>query len=202
MKCSNEMLQNLPPVFFGAYFILCSLLMVYVDINQGIQNYQKTMWVFVHIPKIWHILKPFAGTFHQASVILLFLKKSGNLSEKWVEHKFSKLICFRFFWTNFADFSKFRCASLQNRNRLTDPSLLRKKVGQKIKKFKGSDTSKDELKNKAAELNAAKDELLEDFRTGFTKIPNEVIKGVTNREQNAIDKLDDVIQNLFEMKIK
>ena len=81
-------------------------------------------------------------------------------------------------------------------------TILRKKVGQKIKQFKGSDTSKDELKNKAAELNAAKDELLEDFRTGFTKIPNDVIKGVTNREQNAIDKLDDVIQNLFEMKIK
>ena len=83
--------------------------------------------------------------------------------------------------------------------------LLRKKVGQKIKQFKGdrpNSTSKDELKNKAAELNAAKDELLEDLRTGFTKIPNEVIKGVTNREQNGIDKLDDVIQNLFEMKIK
>jgi len=80
--------------------------------------------------------------------------------------------------------------------------LLRKKVGQKIKQLKGPNTSKDELKNKAAELNATKDELLEDLRTGFTKIPNEVIKSVTNREQNAIDKLDDVIQNLFEMKIK
>ena len=68
--------------------------------------------------------------------------------------------------------------------------------------MKGPNTSKDELKNKAAELNTAKDELLEDLRTGFTKIPNEVIKSVTNREQNAIDKLDDVIQNLFEMKIK
>ena len=68
--------------------------------------------------------------------------------------------------------------------------------------MKGPNTSKDELKNKAAELNAAKHELLEDLRTGFTKIPNEVIKSVTNREQNAIDKLDDVIQNLFEMKIK
>ena len=75
-------------------------------------------------------------------------------------------------------------------------------MGQKIKQLKGPNTSKDELKNKAAELNTTKDELLEDLRTGFTKIPNEVIKSVTNREQNAIDKLDDVIQNLFEMKIK
>ena len=62
--------------------------------------------------------------------------------------------------------------------------------------------SKDDLKVKAKELNAIKDEVLEDLKTGFTNLPEDVVNAVTDRKKNGVVKLDSVVQELFELKIK
>ena len=62
--------------------------------------------------------------------------------------------------------------------------------------------SKDDLKVKAKELNAIKDEVLEDLKTGFTNLPEDVVNAVTDRKKDGVVKLDSVVQELFELKIK
>ena len=61
--------------------------------------------------------------------------------------------------------------------------------------------SKDDLKVKAKELNAIKDEVLEDLKTGFTNLPEDVVNAVTDRKKDGVVKLDSVVQELFELKI-
>jgi hypothetical protein len=43
--------------------------------------------------------------------------------------------------------------------------------------------------------------LLEDLRTGFTKLPTEVVKNVEGRTAGAINTLEDVISELFHLKL-
>ena len=84
--------------------------------------------------------------------------------------------------------------------------LLRKTVSAKIKDFKenSEEVSKEDLKAKAAEFNAIKDEVLEDLRTGFAPLSKEIVAGVSEKKSTAddIEKLNVVVQELFEMKIK
>ena len=80
--------------------------------------------------------------------------------------------------------------------------LLRKTVSNKIKQCKEFKKSKEEVKEKASELNAIKCELLEDLKTGFTTLPEDVVVSVTNGKKEGIEKLDTFVKQLFEMKIK
>ena len=80
--------------------------------------------------------------------------------------------------------------------------LLRKTVSCRIKQFQEHEMSKDDLKVKAKELNAIKDEVLEDLKTGFTNLPEDVVNAVTDRKKDGVVKLDSVVQELFELKIK
>ena len=80
--------------------------------------------------------------------------------------------------------------------------LLRKTVNSKIKQFQKNEMSKDDLKVKAKELNAIKDEVLEDLKSGFTKMPEDVVIAVTDGKKDGVFKLESVVQELFELKIK
>ena len=62
--------------------------------------------------------------------------------------------------------------------------------------------SKDDLKVKAKVLNAIKDEVLEDLKSGFTKMPEDVVIAVTDGKKDGVFKLESVVQELFELKIK
>ena len=69
MKCSRETLQNLP-YFWNtktyAVFSFCATL-VFTGKNKVARNEKTTKnSVGFCSPKIWQILKCFAGTFHQA----------------------------------------------------------------------------------------------------------------------------------------
>jgi hypothetical protein len=75
--------------------------------------------------------------------------------------------------------------------------LLRKMVGDRIR----SDTSGREKKDVASELYAAKTELLEDMRTGFARLPVEVVKAVEKRDKDAVERLSLAIEGLFQGKV-
>ncbi len=79
---------------------------------------------------------------------------------------------------------------------------LRKIIGQKMKEAKDSERDKDELKTRATKLNSVKDELLEDLKTGFAPLPKSVVSGITNKKDDALESLNSVLKELFELKIK
>lgn len=83
---------------------------------------------------------------------------------------------------------------------------LRKMVSSRIKQaqfdLKEDPNSKEKLKAEAAKFNGVKDELLEDFKTGFTKLPTKVIKGMADPASNAKDDLQRIIDEMFDLKLK
>ena len=78
---------------------------------------------------------------------------------------------------------------------------MRKLVHGKIKDAKAEELSQAEMQAKAKELNLAKNELLEVIKSGFTKIPKEVVSEVEGRKDGAIVNLAQVVKDLFELKL-
>jgi len=51
-------------------------------------------------------------------------------------------------------------------------------------------------------LNICRTELLEDLRTGFTKLPVDLVKNIEGREDGAIENLSVMISELFLNKLQ
>ena len=79
---------------------------------------------------------------------------------------------------------------------------LRKMVSAKIRDIKDQPpASKELLQSHASHLNSAKDELVEDLKTGFALLPVDVVKGIGERQPNAVDNLTKCLEALFELRI-
>ena len=71
MKNSNETLQNLPYFIFiymktqNRFFIDATYARAFIMEKNKVAQNEKKLCGF-HIPKVWQILKRFAGTCHQA----------------------------------------------------------------------------------------------------------------------------------------
>ena len=57
------------------------------------------------------------------------------------------------------------------------------------------------LQVRSQELNGARTELLEDLKTGFQKLPVEVVKGVKSRDSESVSRLRDLVGELFDLKL-
>ena len=79
--------------------------------------------------------------------------------------------------------------------------ILRKKLGLKVKDKQESEKDNADIKDFSKELNEKRLEVLEDLKTGFAKIPEDVLKAVQEKDAGALDRLEDVITNLFELKL-
>lgn len=80
--------------------------------------------------------------------------------------------------------------------------VLRKQIGRRMKDVKSeSDGDAKVLEDAIALYNESRTELLEDLKTGFTMLPSNVVKRVENREKHAIDELEAVIVELWDLKI-
>lgn len=66
--------------------------------------------------------------------------------------------------------------------------ILRKKIGEKMKALKEEGAEKEVMTSKVATFNEARSELLEDFRTGFTKLPREIVEAWTSSSVKAMSK--------------
>ena len=51
------------------------------------------------------------------------------------------------------------------------------------------------------ELNGVRNEILEDLKTGFLKLPVEVIKAVEMKTSGALNSLDDIVTRMFDLKL-
>jgi hypothetical protein len=51
------------------------------------------------------------------------------------------------------------------------------------------------------QLNGVRNEILEDLKTGFVKLPVEVIKAVESKTSGAVDNLDVLITQMFDLKL-
>jgi hypothetical protein len=51
------------------------------------------------------------------------------------------------------------------------------------------------------QLNGVRNEILEDLKTGFVKLPVEVIKAVETKTSGAVDNLDVLITQMFVLKL-
>ena len=52
------------------------------------------------------------------------------------------------------------------------------------------------------QLNSVRNEILEDLKTGFAKLPVQVIKGVESKTPGALDSLNLIIDEMFALKLK
>lgn len=80
--------------------------------------------------------------------------------------------------------------------------MLRKKVSNQIQIKKAEGCEKKELETWSQTLNEKKQELLEDLKTGFAKVDSNVVKSVQEKKTGALDALDQVLSELFEMKLQ
>lgn len=62
--------------------------------------------------------------------------------------------------------------------------------------------STSDLKTFSRGLNAARTEVLEDLKTGFTKLPVNVIRKIEKKEADGIEELRNVVDGLFDLKIR
>ncbi len=79
--------------------------------------------------------------------------------------------------------------------------ILRKTLNAKIRAAKQGDISKEAMEKKAKELNAMRTEVMEDLKTGFTKLPKDVVQAIESKKDGATASLEPVIQELFELKL-
>ena len=74
-------------------------------------------------------------------------------------------------------------------------------IGPKVDGLSTSDSSCVTLQVRSQELNGARTELLEDLKTGFQKLPVEVVKGVKSRDSESVSRLRDLVGELFDLKL-
>ena len=81
--------------------------------------------------------------------------------------------------------------------------MLRDLVGKKMREFAADSSSVEAAakKSRSQELNGARTELLEDLKTGFQKLPAEVVGGVKSRDSEAVSRLRELVTDLFDLKL-
>ncbi|XP_023328266.1 L-seryl-tRNA(Sec) kinase [Eurytemora carolleeae] len=78
---------------------------------------------------------------------------------------------------------------------------LRLLVNRRMTELRTKNLTKPELKEFSTQFYSVKQELLEDFRTGFTKLDRNLVAKVENRESGAIDLLQETLAELFNHKL-
>ncbi|CAB4069095.1 PSTK [Lepeophtheirus salmonis] len=84
-------------------------------------------------------------------------------------------------------------------------NIFRKKINSLIKNIKANcNLSKEEAQIKIQDLLVAKSELLEDLKTGFTKIPSDIVQHIGSKERrdSILPKLSDELELLLEDKLR
>jgi len=79
--------------------------------------------------------------------------------------------------------------------------LIRTLVNQKMKTERDNNASKAEMREVSTKLYAAKTELLEDLRTGFTKLDKNLVKSFSDKNEGCEVKLKEEIDELFMKKL-
>jgi len=78
---------------------------------------------------------------------------------------------------------------------------LRSLVNKQMRSLKDKNLSKQEMKESSSQFYSIKQEVLEDLKTGFTKLDRNVVDGVESREPGSADQLAAVISDLFSHKL-
>ena len=71
-----------------------------------------------------------------------------------------------------------------------------------MKTLKDRKTDGATMKQKSTEYYSAKQEVVEDLKTGFTKLDRDLVDQVNSRNNDSSDKLFLVVQDLFNEKLK
>jgi len=79
---------------------------------------------------------------------------------------------------------------------------LRTVINKSMKTLKDRKTDGVTMKQKSAEYYSAKQEVVEDLKTGFTKLDRDLVDEVNSRNNDSSDKLFLVVQDLFNEKLK
>ena len=79
---------------------------------------------------------------------------------------------------------------------------LRSLVNKKMISMKQSGLSKKEMNVKSNSIYSIKTEVLEDLKTGWTKLDKELVKAVENRESESGVELEKQMEELFESKLQ
>ena len=80
--------------------------------------------------------------------------------------------------------------------------LLRSLVNKRMLSLKKSGLSKEEMNAASKKIYSVKIEILEDLKTGFTKLDRLVINSVQNRDPDGVLKLENELESIFNSKIK
>ena len=71
-----------------------------------------------------------------------------------------------------------------------------------MKTLKDKKTDGATMKQKSTEYYSAKQEVLEDLKTGFTQLDRDLVEQVNARNNDSAEKLLSVVQELFNEKLK
>ena len=71
-----------------------------------------------------------------------------------------------------------------------------------MKTLKDTKTDGATMKQKSTEYYSAKQEVLEDLKTGFTQLDRDLVEQVNARNNDSAEKLLSVVQELFNEKLK
>ena len=80
--------------------------------------------------------------------------------------------------------------------------ILRNLVNRRMLSFKKSGLSREEMNTASKKIYSVKSEVLEDLKTGFTKLDRLVIDSVQNREPDSVLKLEKELESIFNNKIE
>ena len=76
------------------------------------------------------------------------------------------------------------------------------KVNKKMVNMKQDGLTKEEMNVKSKSIYSVKTEVLEDLKTGWTKLDKSLIASVEKREPDSSSKLEKTMAELFENKLK
>ena len=79
--------------------------------------------------------------------------------------------------------------------------LLRSLVNKRMLEMKKSGLNKEEMNTASKKIYSVKTEILEDLKTGFTKLDRLVINSVQNRDPDGVLKLENELESIFNSKI-
>jgi len=78
---------------------------------------------------------------------------------------------------------------------------LRELVNQEMEKVKRNNKSKEELRQAAISIQSIRNEVLEDLKTGFTKLDVSLVNSVKCREEGSKETLHNEIERIFHSKL-
>ena len=79
---------------------------------------------------------------------------------------------------------------------------LRGLVNKKMGELRSHGLSKEDMKEASHNIYSVKGEVLEDLKTGLTKLERELVESVQRREEGSGDRLAEEIEQLFNLKLK